>query len=145
MPGISYDGPYEDNKNLTMLLEDVLTMLGITPGSDAFVTNEMLLEAIANGVSGSGSGGSTCDCRLVVTQTYAEATGTYTLNKTWQEIYDALAAGKTVNVVDASTNDVSCVNATRAYLNSGTYTVTVGSNEYTASAASGNPSRTVTQ
>ena len=139
MPGISYDGPYEDNKNLTMLLEDVLTALGITPGAGSNATKEMLLEAIANGVSGSGSSGGGS---LAITETYDEATDTYTLNKTWQEIYDALAAGKYVYIFGTSSNGAyhSTVNEASS-ADSFYYVYTSRGNvPYTSESADGYPS-----
>lgn len=55
------------------------------------------LNHIENGIAAGGA--------MVVNATYDESTLTYTLNKTWQEIHDALAAGVMVIVIGADSED----------------------------------------
>ena len=97
---------------------------------------ETFLQAIID--NGGGGGG----VALIVHQTIDGSTGT--LNKTWQEIYDAFLAGSPI-YLDAIAEDLGNGNA-RLYFNNifyvakaGTYMVTFGESDYTANAADGYP------
>ena len=89
-------------------------------GDDIAGTNLVtVVDDIAEKYTGSsgGSGGDGCDCTLVVTaQTSSNA---ITLDKTWQEIYDALAAGKRVVINDVDNTMVEQTGVDTAYFDDG--------------------------
>lgn len=73
----------------------------------------------------------------------AEAEGTVTtLDATWQDIYDAMSAGTPCFVSASAENDSSMLMVSRAYIDNGVYTVTIGGTNYTATTAGDYPSYT---
>lgn len=85
-----------------------------------------VVDDIANKYTGGGgSGGSgSCDCTLVVGMTIDETMSTLSLDKTWQEIYDALVAGKHVIINDINLdNFVSHTEINSAYIKDGAHIV----------------------
>lgn len=97
-----------------------------------------VVDDIANKYTGGGgSGGSgSCDCTMIVTENEE------TLDKTWQEIYDAIAAGKRVVLVQ--TSDSVTTKAAQVFLDQASifvdmYIVSGGNTVFRATTATGYP------
>ena len=93
------------------------------------------LNHLEGGVAAAGS-------MLIVHETYDENTSTYTLDKTWQEIYDALISGIAI-LFQADFNEEDKVEQSffnTAYITDDSF-VCDGNVQYSASTANGYPSR----
>ena len=120
-------GAYFIGKRVVDAVGNIATKLGATVTTNTGNKLADNLEAIV-AVAGSGSGGGSGVGVLLVTETEGA------LNKTWQEIYDAMENG----VVVISGTDKRAV-ATDCEADNGAYTVTAGAT-FTAETASGYPS-----
>lgn len=87
-----------------------------------------------NGQGGSGGGG------LVVHVNEDEATSDHTLDKTWQEIYDALAAGRYVLILIQNESSVAQTPIDNAGIGGAGYCVYAGDLTFKANSADGYPS-----
>lgn len=109
---------------------------------------EVFLDAIAKG--GGGGGGSSGGGVLVVHAVASNGGNTATLDTTWQDINDAIAGGTPCFVISADWDDALYTDIVTGvyYTDDGTHYVETGIYdtsrfaEYTASSASGYPSRT---
>ena len=120
---------------------------------------EQYLDQIEQNTAGGGGGGSGGGGVFVVHSHYDENTGVTTLDKTWQEIWDALDAGQFPTIVSAYSDeygnegDISYINnlwsedgacglqSFAPYYNAGDVTPVIwGASDYTTDSADGYPS-----
>ncbi len=92
-----------------------------------------LAGADQNGGNGGGGGGSLA-VRIV-----GDSPTSLALDNTWQEIYDALAAGRYVLGLDQYEGGVTQHPINNAEINGSDYCVSVGNQVYTANSADGYP------
>ena len=83
---------------------------------------------------------------LVVTVTINSTTGFASLNKTWQEIHDALIAGENVNIVFSNENTVAIYFVNMVDVSDNIYSIhsfndATGSVDFFTDSASGYPSQ----
>ena len=119
---------YKNGKSIDYTLPKASadTLGGIKVGSGLSIDSSGVLSA-------SGGGGS-----FVITATTED--DVITLDKTWQEIYDALADGKYCVIVESEENYATQTFVPTALDGGGSYMIFASEDIYTASSASGYPS-----
>ena len=140
--------PYE-NEEYTLLPGSIAYVVGggaymLTPSNRwQFLDPEIqkiVLPVFKNVSSSGGGGGSSGGGGLIVNAVYDEQTDTTTLDKTWNEIKNAVESGGTVYIyyyVDETEYGYQIVTSIQA--NQGSYDVNVTYSSYTASSADSYP------